>query len=70
MGKWLEVEIAIILDLVDRVKARQVELLASVAENFCFRTMAQYSRFTHYYFNIRDEILGPMVMRVASFFPF
>ena len=31
---------------------------------------AQRSRFTHYYFYIRDEVLGPMVMRVASFFPF
>jgi hypothetical protein len=30
----------------------------------------QRNRFTHYYFYIRDEILGPMVMRVASFFPF
>ena len=30
----------------------------------------QRSRFTHYYFYIRDERLGPMVMRVASFFPF
>src|SRR6476660_7538200 len=30
----------------------------------------QRSRFTHYYFYIRDEPLGPMVMRVASFFPF
>ena len=30
----------------------------------------QRSRFTHYYFYIRDEILGPIVMRVASFFPF
>jgi hypothetical protein len=29
----------------------------------------QRSRFTHYYFYIRDETLGPMVMRVASFFP-
>jgi hypothetical protein len=28
------------------------------------------SRFTHYYFYIRDETLGPMVMRVASFLPF
>src|ERR1700693_1447494 len=28
------------------------------------------SRFTHYYFYIRDEVLGSMVMRVASFFPF
>jgi hypothetical protein len=31
---------------------------------------AQRSRFTHYYFYIRDEALGPIVMRVASFFPF
>src|SRR5262249_16012926 len=30
----------------------------------------QRSRFTHYYCYIRDEVLGPMVMRVASFFPF
>src|SRR5665213_2948014 len=30
----------------------------------------QRSRFTHYYFYIRDERLGPMVPRVASFFPF
>jgi len=31
---------------------------------------AQRSRYTHYYFYLRDETLGPMVMRVASFFPF
>src|SRR5258707_4945678 len=30
----------------------------------------QRSRFTYYYFPIRDEPLGPMVIRVASFFPF
>jgi hypothetical protein len=30
----------------------------------------QRSRFTNYYFYIRDEVLGPIVMRVASFFPF
>ena len=30
----------------------------------------QRSRFTHYYFYIRDETFGPMVMRVASFLPF
>jgi hypothetical protein len=30
----------------------------------------QRSRFTHYYFYLRDERLGPMVMRIASFFPF
>lgn len=30
----------------------------------------QRSRFTHYYFYLRDERLGPLVMRVASFFPF
>jgi len=28
------------------------------------------NRFTHYYFYIRDEFLGSMVMRVSSFFPF
>ena len=30
----------------------------------------QRSRYTHYYFYIRDEVLGPMVMRAGSFFPF
>src|ERR1700757_1660595 len=30
----------------------------------------QKRRFTHNYFYIRDEVLGPMVMRVATFFPF
>src|SRR5438552_10357787 len=30
----------------------------------------QRSRFMHYYFYVRDEVLGPMVIRVASFFPF
>jgi hypothetical protein len=30
----------------------------------------QRSRFTHYYFYLCDEVLGPMVMRVASFLPF
>jgi len=36
-----------------------------------YRILAhQRSRFTHYYFYIRDAVLGPMVMRVASFLPF
>jgi hypothetical protein len=30
----------------------------------------QRSRFTHYYFYIRDEVLGPIIIRMASFFPF
>src|SRR5271154_5405027 len=30
----------------------------------------QRSRFTHYYFYVRDEVLGPIIIRVASFFPF
>jgi hypothetical protein len=30
----------------------------------------QRSRYTHYYFYIRDEVLGPMVMCVGSFLPF
>jgi hypothetical protein len=30
----------------------------------------QRSHFTHYYFYLRDETLGPLVMRVASFVPF
>jgi hypothetical protein len=30
----------------------------------------QRSRVKHYYFYLRDQTLGPMVMRVASFFPF
>src|SRR6202050_3624048 len=36
-----------------------------------YRILAhQKSRFTHYYFYIRDEVLGPIIVRVASFFPF
>src|SRR5260370_5767351 len=30
----------------------------------------QRTRFTHYYFYIYDEVLGPMVVRVASVLPF
>jgi hypothetical protein len=36
-----------------------------------YRILAhQRSRFTHYYFYVRDEVLGPILLRVASFFPF
>src|SRR5450631_1621013 len=36
-----------------------------------YRILAhQRSCFTHFYFYIRDETLGPIVMRMASFFPF
>jgi len=36
-----------------------------------YRILArQRSRFTHYYFYLRDPVLGPMVLRVGSFFPF
>src|SRR3984957_14978248 len=36
-----------------------------------YRILAhQRSRFTHFYFYVRDEALGPVVIRVASFFPF
>jgi hypothetical protein len=36
-----------------------------------YRILAhQRSRFTHYYFYIRDQVLGPIIVRVASFFPF
>ena len=36
-----------------------------------YRILAhQRSRFTHYYFYIRDEVLGPIIVRVATFFPF
>ena len=35
-----------------------------------YRILAhQRSRFTHYYFYIRDEVLGPMVLLVARSFP-
>src|SRR5208283_4541937 len=30
----------------------------------------QRSPFTHFYFYIRDEVLGPMILRIGSFFPF
>jgi hypothetical protein len=36
-----------------------------------YRILAhQRSRFTHYYFYIRDDVLGPIILRMASFFPF
>jgi len=36
-----------------------------------YRILArQRSRFTHFYFYIRDEVMGPMILRVGSFFPF
>jgi hypothetical protein len=36
-----------------------------------YRILAhQTSRFTHYYFYIRDQVLGPIIVRMASFFPF
>lgn len=36
-----------------------------------YRILAhQQSRFTHYYFYVRDEVLGPIILRMASFFPF
>jgi hypothetical protein len=36
-----------------------------------YRILApQRSRFMHYYFYIRDEVMGPMIFRVATFFPF
>jgi hypothetical protein len=34
------------------------------------RILALQRSFTHYYFYIRDEVLGPIIVRVASFFPF
>ncbi|MBL8227534.1 MAG: hypothetical protein JNL98_03620 [Bryobacterales bacterium] len=30
----------------------------------------EWSRYTHYYFYIRDEVLGPMAMCVGTFLPF
>jgi hypothetical protein len=30
----------------------------------------KWSRYTHYYFYIRDEVLGPMILCVGSFLPF
>src|SRR5262252_10217655 len=36
-----------------------------------YRILAkQRTRHTHFYFYIRDDVLGPIVMRVATFFPF
>lgn len=36
-----------------------------------YRILAnQRSRFKHYYFYIRDAVLGPIIVRMASFFPF
>src|SRR3954453_17996371 len=54
-----------------RAEIRHQELALAKAGDPNYRILAhQRSRFTHYYFYLRDETLGPMVMRVASFFPF
>ena len=37
--------------------------------NYCILAH-QTSRFTHFYFYVLDPVLGPIVIRVASFFPF
>src|SRR6267143_6373514 len=54
-----------------RPQIRHQELALAKAGDPNYRILArQRSRFTHYYFYLRDETLGPMMMRVASFFPF
>jgi hypothetical protein len=60
-------------------------ILKSMEQGFTFRSSAprhpsadphyrilagEWHRFTHYYFYLRDERLGPAVVQVASFFPF
>jgi len=60
-------------------------ILQSMEQGWTFRAMApkyatqdpnfqflrkHKSRYTHYYFYILDEVVGPMVLRVASFLPF
>jgi len=60
-------------------------ILKSMEQGFTFRSLApkhatadphyrilarQRSRFTHYYFYLCDPVLGPMALRVGSFFPF
>ena len=52
-------------------RAYRVSLPKYPSKDPHYRILArQRSRFTHYYFYVRDEALGPMVLRVASFFPF
>src|SRR3981189_2807543 len=54
-----------------RPQIRHQEPALAKAGDANYRILArQRSRFTHYYFYLRDETLGPMVMWVASFFPF
>src|ERR1035441_3887962 len=54
----------------------QGEPSASACPNFLrkiptHRILAhQRTRFTHYYFDIREAVPGPIIVRVASFFPF
>ncbi len=49
----------------------RISLPKDPAKDPHYRIVAhQRSRFTHYDFYVRDEALGPMVVRVASFFPF
>src|SRR4051794_28545582 len=47
-----------------------VSCLRSLAENPNYRILAhQRSRFTHYYFYLRDETLGPMAVRKVLHLP-
>src|ERR1700730_16497158 len=54
-----------------RPQIRHQEPALAKAGDPNYRILArQRSRFTHSYFYLRDETLGPMMMRVASVFPF
>ncbi len=49
----------------------RISLPKYLPEDQNYRIVArQRSRFTHYYFYVRDEVLGPIVVCIASFFPF
>jgi hypothetical protein len=60
-----------ILKSIEQGRTFRISVPKFPTEDPNYRILAhQQSRFTHYYFYIRDEVLGPIVMLMASFFPF
>ena len=71
MGKQGAYGVHFILKSMEQGASFRVTVPKYPAKDPNYRILApQRSHFTHYYFYIRHKVLGPMVMRVASFFPF
>jgi len=56
----------------DRIVIRGYLSTLSRPENieYFFRTLKQVTRYTHLYFYVIDEVLGPFAMRIGAYLPF